>query len=90
MILPGNLRNHGDNVAVHKGVLAGHYREVTVRAHPATEGHVDIRRGHSPSPILNASMKASCGTSTEPTIFIRFLPSFWRSSSLRLRVMSPP
>ena len=38
----------------------------------------------------SAAMKASCGTSTRPTIFIRFLPSFCFSNSLRLRVMSPP
>ena len=38
----------------------------------------------------SAATKASCGTSTRPTIFIRFLPSFCFSSSLRLRVMSPP
>ena len=42
------------------------------------------------SPVDSAAMKASCGTSTRPTIFIRFLPSFCFSSSLRLRVMSPP
>ena len=42
------------------------------------------------SDVLKAAMKASCGTSTRPTIFIRFLPSFCFSSSLRLRVMSPP
>ena len=35
-------------------------------------------------------MNASWGTSTRPIDFIRFLPSFCRSSSLRLRVMSPP
>ena len=35
-------------------------------------------------------MKASWGTSTLPTIFMRFLPSFCFSSSLRLRLMSPP
>ena len=34
--------------------------------------------------------KASCGMSTEPTDFMRFLPSFCFSSSLRLREMSPP
>ena len=38
----------------------------------------------------SAAMKASWGTSTRPTIFIRFLPSFCFSSSFRLRVMSPP
>jgi hypothetical protein len=38
----------------------------------------------------NAAMNASCGTSTRPTIFMRFLPSFCFSRSLRLRVMSPP
>ena len=42
------------------------------------------------SDVDSAAMKASCGTSTRPTIFIRFLPSFCFSSSLRLRVMSPP
>jgi hypothetical protein len=42
------------------------------------------------SPVLRAAMKASWGTSTRPTIFIRFLPSFCFSSSFRFRVMSPP
>src|SRR5690606_16553431 len=40
--------------------------------------------------VDSAAMNASCGTSTRPTIFIRFLPSFCRSSSLRFRVTSPP
>lgn len=44
----------------------------------------------SPESEERAAMKASCGTSTRPTIFIRFLPSFCFSSSLRLRLMSPP
>ena len=44
----------------------------------------------SGSPVDKAAMKASCGTSTLPTIFIRFLPSFCFSSSLRLREISPP
>jgi hypothetical protein len=43
-----------------------------------------------PSALERAAMKASWGTSTRPTIFIRFLPSFCFSRSLRLRVMSPP
>ncbi len=39
---------------------------------------------------VRAAMNASCGTSTRPIDFIRFLPSFCFSSSLRLRVISPP
>ncbi len=38
----------------------------------------------------SAAMNASFGTSTEPMFFMRFLPSFCFSSSLRLRLMSPP
>jgi hypothetical protein len=38
----------------------------------------------------SAATKASWGISTAPTDFMRRLPSFWRSSSLRLRVTSPP
>ena len=37
-----------------------------------------------------SARNASCGISTWPTCFMRFLPSFCFSSSLRLRVMSPP
>ena len=45
----------------------------------------------SPGALVDsAAMNASWGTSTRPTIFIRFLPSFCFSRSLRLRVMSPP
>jgi len=40
--------------------------------------------------VDSAATKASWGTSTRPMTFIRRLPSFCRSSSLRLRVMSPP
>ena len=43
-----------------------------------------------PSPVRSTARKASCGISTLPTRFIRCLPSFCFSSSLRLRVMSPP
>ncbi len=42
------------------------------------------------SPRRRAEMNASWGTSTRPMFFIRFFPSFCFSSSLRLRVMSPP
>ena len=40
--------------------------------------------------IFNAAMKASCGMSTFPNWRIFFLPAFCLSSSLRLRVASPP
>src|SRR5665213_2066864 len=41
-------------------------------------------------PTFNTARNASCGISTRPTRFMRFLPSFCFSSSLRLREMSPP
>jgi hypothetical protein len=47
------------------------------------------RRIHIPY-ALRTSMKACCGMCTEPMDFIRFLPSFCFSRSLRLRVISPP
>jgi hypothetical protein len=40
--------------------------------------------------ILRMAWNASCGISTLPTFFMRFLPSFCFSRSLRLREMSPP
>ena len=42
------------------------------------------------SPSSSTARKASCGTSIRPTDFMRFFPSFCFSSSLRLRLMSPP
>src|SRR6202040_378444 len=51
---------------------------------------VRCRCSHQSISDLSTAMKAACGTSTAPTIFMRFLPSFCFSSSLRLRVMSPP
>src|ERR1700688_1224846 len=39
---------------------------------------------------LRTSMNASWGMLTEPKAFIRFFPSFCFSSSLRLRLISPP
>ena len=49
-----------------------------------------LRRRRRQSSSRRAEMKASWGTSTRPMFFMRFLPSFCFSSSLRLRVMSPP
>ena len=44
-----------------------------------------------PSPSSESTARnASWGTSTVPMIFMRFLPFFCFSSSLRLRVTSPP
>ncbi len=40
--------------------------------------------------VDSAATKASCGTDTEPMDFMRFLPAFCFSSSLRLREISPP
>ena len=41
-------------------------------------------------PIRSSDMNASCGMSTFPTRFMRFFPARCFSSSLRLRVTSPP
>ena len=38
----------------------------------------------------STARKASCGISTRPTCFMRFLPSFCFSRSFFLRVASPP
>jgi len=42
------------------------------------------------SPTWRIARNASCGISTLPTAFMRFLPAFCFSSSFFLRVMSPP
>lgn len=42
------------------------------------------------APVSRMAMKALCGMSTEPMLFMRFFPSFCLAHSLRLRVMSPP
>jgi hypothetical protein len=65
-------------------------RPVAVRSVVTTEQSADYFFFASDSSVDSAAMKASCGTSTLPTIFMRFLPSFCFSSSLRLREMSPP
>ena len=73
------VADDGDEVAVAAAVRAE--REV----------HVEVARAaHLRSSRLRTARNASCGTSTPPTCFIRFLPFFCFSSSLRLREMSPP
>ena len=58
---------------------------------PATEADASERVCKSfMAQLLSTDKNASCGTSTLPTCFMRFFPSFCFSSSLRLREISPP
>ena len=57
---------------------------------PRRRGGPTVVAGQSASPARSTARKASCGISTDPTAFIRFLPSFCRSRSFRFRLMSPP
>src|SRR6266699_5537155 len=50
----------------------------------------DDRAHETPYSTWSTARNASCGISTVPTCFIRFLPSFCFSSTLRFRVISPP
>jgi hypothetical protein len=52
--------------------------------------HNHRRSLHDHLSTFSTARNASCGISTDPTCFIRFLPSFWRSKSFRFRVISPP
>jgi len=67
--------------------------EVTVGALGAAEGDVNVESrgacGHDSS-VLSTATKARWGMTTLPTIFIRALPFFCFSRSLRFREMSPP
>ena len=74
------VADDGDEVAVAAAVRAE--REV----------HVEVARAAHLRSLsrLRTARNASCGTSTPPTCFIRFLPFFCFSSSLRFREMSPP
>ena len=56
----------------------------------AERGRYSADASTTQSSSLSAEMNTSPGTSTRPIDFIFFLPSFCFSSSLRLRVMSPP
>ena len=74
------VADDGDEVAVAAPVRA----ERQVHVEVAGAGHLrSLSR-------LRTARNASCGTSTPPTCFIRFLPFFCFSSSFRLREMSPP
>ena len=83
------------DVAAVLAVAADDGDEVAVAAAVRAERNVHVQMPHVPahrveSPRLRTARNASCGTSTAPTCFIRFLPAFCFSSSFRLRVMSPP
>ena len=51
---------------------------------------IPIPQSYQSESDFNTARKADCGIITLPTIFMRFLPFFCFSSSLRLRVISPP
>ena len=66
-------------------------RQFASRVCRGSAGFVPVRDAHfDRSSRLSTARNASCGTSTPPTCFIRFLPFFCFSSSFRLRLMSPP
>src|ERR1044072_3907621 len=65
-------------------------RRVAERGSPASERYFFALLLSGDSSVDSAATKASCGTSTRPTIFIRFLPSFCSSSSWRWGVLPPP
>ena len=71
--------------------------EITViHAHVPSAGIADKGRQHKcgedghQSSTCKMAKNASCGTSTDPICFMRFLPAFCFSNNLRLRLMSPP
>jgi len=78
------------------GLVVGGFAVVCGAGHSSSRGLALDSTSASPSPPdgqssrRRAEMNASWGTSTRPMFFMRFFPSFWRSKSLRLRVMSPP
>ena len=87
------LREQRVDVAVVLALAADGGDEVAVAAAMRAERQVHVEVADhffGPSSRLSTARNASCGTSTPPTCFIRFLPFFCFSSSLRLRVMSPP
>ena len=58
-----------------------------LQSQPTNQIHLPLQFSSS---RLRTAINASCGTSTLPIAFIRFLPRFCFSRSLRLREISPP
>lgn len=91
MVSPGHhrevaIRAHlftEGNVEIYRSPSAGLIRQSGIIGR---EG----RPGRPQSLTRSAATNASDGTSTDPTIFIRRLPSFWRAKSFFFRVTSPP
>ena len=86
----GNIPAQGLDIAVIVAFQTGIGRKIAVQAFMAAERDVDVQAQPHSSSTLRTAMKASCGISTVPNCFMRFLPSFCFSRSLRLREISPP
>ena len=86
-------RMRGQDVRARAASQDGEAREDELDRQPASgpttrpTPHYFVESAESMSSTLK---NASAGISTEPIIFMRFLPFFCFSSSLRLREMSPP
>ena len=87
VVLVHRARRHDRRQAC--GPAAPGLTELTAAAGSRGAGAAQRLRS-GPCSVDRAATKASCGTSTRPMTFILRLPSFCLSSSLRLRVMSPP
>ena len=77
----------GRKVIPHERMIRKGYK-IAVGALLYTEGDMQVQAAH-PS-MRSTLMKASLGSSTEPTCRMRFLPSFCFSKSFFFRVISPP
>ena len=90
------LRQRFDKIRPNFG-FAGAYREVAIRTDCRAKRHMDIKPGAgsprltiNPESVRSTDTNASWGIWTDPTSFMRALPFFCFSKSLRFREMSPP
>ena len=70
-----------------KRIVLGTKRVLFYLLYPSLQGFIVQNACQS---SLRTARNAFCGTSTLPICFIRFLPRFCFSRSLRLRLTSPP